>query len=1186
MAIKMTAEQEQAVNALAVDCIVSAGAGSGKTRVLVERYLNLLEYHRDDCRILEQVVAITFTEKAAIEMKKRIRVGMRKRMEACLAQSQLHQAEQWSQRIAEFERAHITTIHAFCRHWLSQFPIEAGVDPQFTVLEEVEAKHYRERAAEAALKELFHPSDEEEGAKAVRKMVIAWGKEEAIQVLSHSVAERMGSGQTLEEWKEVTTSQLNELESQLDEWQQSSLILLLETATTLALLQGIKSKKLSQFQAWWQDQGSGFVHGDRKPLALLPLLEDLLHLLKGNWGKKEEVLVPRDRLKEEVEKLIHQTRGRMTLPQERAALGVWFALMHRTEVHYEESKKELGALDFDELQWRMDGLLREHPSICKHIGRSIRYLMVDEFQDTNPMQMKILTQLRAVETTPGKWFVVGDPKQSIYRFRGADVSLFQEERERVISSGGIEVALATNFRSNPNLIHFFNLFFPTLMRDEKGFQRYQPVLAEPGAEGRVDGIQFMPIPDKKEREDERTDQEVEAESLAIHITQLCQEGWHPGQMGILLRKMTHIKVYEHALQQQRIPYQVVGGRGFFSRQEIVDVLHFLHYLADPKDVLSLAGVLRSPFCAISDTTLVQLTERLQQGGTWTAILTMDEGVLPTAEQEKLDDIVHLFTEAFDRLGRIPLAEWLTWLLDRSGYRHTLWATTGAERAQANIDKLIESARQRPPQQQYSLHAFLLYIGERMKQGEEMEAPVALDERDSVQIMTIHQAKGLEFPLVFVPDMGQKLSRNSDEILFDPKQGISLRLRNDEGEVIETYRYVEMKEAHDRLDQEERVRLLYVALTRAEDQLLLSGIPKTYIEKEGRSLIAAESWSHWLDAIIGYNHIDETRGRWPFREGIQLKVITPLRIEDGGQSSEEKSYLDAYLQEASDREPPLEAEHFSWLEPYGLTEADALQISVTELMKLQECPRAYYLRYVLRLPSLEQDQFSAPVERERRPLLSPAERGTLIHRIAEELSLVEAEKEGMIHTIISQVIGECVPRAAVRKEVEREIRPLVDTFVQSRFYRERQGIHLRVEERFLYHLGTMKVEGVIDRLQRLPSGEWELVDYKTNAISSEEVWEVAQTYLAQMQLYTLAMQDLYKLNIARATLYFITPDEEVSFTVDEDWLQGAREEWSQMAKRLHLTDDPTYFPAQVGRACQYCRYLSVCEEGMKERNMVE
>ncbi|MFC4076877.1 UvrD-helicase domain-containing protein [Salinithrix halophila] len=1182
----LTAEQREAIDSLDQDCIVTAGAGSGKTRVLVERFLSILERHLDEPDPLDNVVAITFTEKAATEMKERVRNGAAERMEQAQQDGRIKESEGWYRMVSGMDRARISTIHSFCARLLRDFPVEANVDPDFRILDDPQSDRLLNEAVHRVLPAVV-PTGRTNGElpSPLERVVTLWGVQGSIHRLTLLYREMTTYGWEPADLDLRTRKHLQETGRRLIRKEAELLRQVVDAGDKILSLSG--GKRCTRFQEEWPRLKEALEEARNAADRIGPLTE-VKKLTGGNWGRKEEILQPRDRLKSLCEECLAAAGGNAWLPEEKIVLQELLTAVEEIHRGYLCLKAEAGGLDFDELQVRAVRLLRDHPAVVRRVRERVRYLMVDEYQDTNEAQ-KMLTDLLCPgphgEHVPGKLFVVGDPKQSIYRFRGADVSVFRRTREEILAEGGKEVSLLDNFRSEGSLVNFVNVLFSGLMsNDPRDDNHYRAAGANRQAEGDT-RVEMLTLPPSAE-EGKGEHRELETAAIARRIRQLVDEGIPPGDVAVLFQAMTHVKILEEALIAQGVPCYVVKGSGFFERQEITDVLHLLRLLADPSDRLALTGLLRSPFCAVSDETLLRICSK--QG--WERELSAwaeTEGLAPE-EQEKLLRFAAYLSRWRYLQGRITVAELLERALEESAYRHVVWALPQGEQARANLDKFLRLTRTWQTDAPYSVHTVLQNVNLLIqRQARETEAAVEAEEGNSVKLMTIHQAKGLEFPVVIVPDLSRRPPREMPDLRVDRESGLVIRLADLRLDRVETYRWREVKEKEERFDREESVRHFYVAITRAEDRIILSGLPQKHrgVEK-GEGILSADTWSKWLDALLGYDRIDWEKGTWGFpNEGpcIQVEAFSEAEVteEDVVPSLLDQGWLEKPVDEGGSSLPSL-----TIAAPRGWTEADNQEVSVTDLTLLSNCPRKFYYTYHLGLSPLEEEKV-LPTEAVGKQgeetgayRLDPRMKGQIVHKLLEVIPSVPPAPEEL-DLLCREALDQWGVAASQRQKALAELLPMVETYLSSRFYRELPRLTgLKQEARFIGRTQGLEIEGIIDRLHCTSEGEWELIDYKTNDVDANSVASMAAEYLPQLRLYALAAQEEWGIRVDRAILYFLKPDQVVSHEVTSEWLREAEATLDELACLLKQGSTIEDFFPRPGKRCGYCGYRRICEAGFR------
>jgi ATP-dependent helicase/nuclease subunit A len=732
---------------------VSAGAGTGKTTVLVERYVRAV--HERGLAI-DSILAITYTERAAGELRGRIRQR--------LAELGRHDLAR------ELDGAWISTIHGFCHRLLKAHPFEAGVDPRFRVLDENQARVLAGEAFEAALAGFCESGDPERirllatyGAKGLRRMLTrvyetlrSAGRELALEVTA-----RPG------------------LESRLEELREAARCVVEDT-------DGLEAAAAPRSSA-------------ARALDLLerpPSAERLLDLsdLAARGGPRELFATY-----EEARHAVEQAALDEVAARDRALLE---ELLSRFADAYAAAKGAESALDFEDLQLGARDLLRDHPSIRERESWRFRSVLVDEFQDTNRLQCELIDLLATNDL-----FFVGDEFQSIYRFRHADVEVFRERRE---ASGGV-LALTENYRSRPEVLDVINHLFSTDFGDS-----FQPL----SAAGRFADPAFDPavellVTDKASYRESGTHwRAAEAKHVAAHVKELVDSGEAtPGEIVLLFAAGTDARLYEEALRQQGLPTFRATGRDYYHQQQVVDLLAYLRLLHNRYDDQALVTVLASPFVGVSNDALMHLRRVAERRPLFAGL----ERSLPEGLSDRDLRLFRAFRQRYDRLAelapRLSLERLCERVLTEHDYDLAVLAQWDGRRRYANLRKLARLARSYEELRGPDVEGFVRFVRDQDAVGaNEFEAVAEEEGTDVIRLLTIHGAKGLEFKVVVVADAGRHgSSRDADEILCLPDGRLGFRVADPAtGTRRPTSDYQEVKKAEDEAAEAERRRLYYVS----------------------------------------------------------------------------------------------------------------------------------------------------------------------------------------------------------------------------------------------------------------------------------------------------------------------------------------------------------------------------------------
>ncbi|HHW88908.1 MAG TPA: UvrD-helicase domain-containing protein [Chloroflexi bacterium] len=805
-------DQAPAVTTTDRDVVLVAGAGAGKTRTLVARILHLLATGAP----MRGIIAVTFTLKAAREMRNRLRQEITR----YLADPTLDADERtrWQTIYANLDAARISTIHGLCSEILRSHPAEAAIDPDFTVLEEATMLQLRGEAVAEAL---------------------AWAAEDATattlfthftaatlaNLLEALLADRLKAAAIFaarpwERWMTTTVAtltaalandELTDAAAPLLDWDAAGV-----TARALAAGDALAAA-LVDFGDAWRTAHRSLAEGDLP--QTFAALARLGKATPGNKGKAAlyggvdpKPLTKRfsSAFKSQVLPLIDGVDPALdaTLVTLMPLLAQLFAVAlaaYRTRLEVRH------ALDFDDLEARALDLLRTDATVRARWQAETYALLVDEFQDTNSRQRDLV---RLLNGERGRLFIVGDAKQSIYRFRGAEVEVFRQERA-AIEAQGRRCDMHTSYRTHAALLDALNALLATAMdggdaSDALWREPFAPLTA-----ARPTDANLLPAPHVEFHlgAGSKSDGSLAraADGLLQRLRTLVTADetaprW--GDVAILCRTSRSFIAYEDACERAGIPYETVAGRGFLERPEVRDLLNALQALTDPTDDLALYGLLRSPAIGLPDPLLhrLRLGDSATPGALWHALCATEDPACCAAAT---------LIEALHQLaGRVPVADLLKHFVDHTGYRAILLAADDTRGAR-NVSKLLLDAQRSGL---VSTGAFLEYVRGLRKAGSR-ESEARADSHGAVQIMTVHQAKGLEFPIVVIGDAASTGGGRHSELLLDNELGVVVKLASDVGAPF-VWKLAQQREASKEVAESDR--LLYVATTRARDRLLVSG----------------------------------------------------------------------------------------------------------------------------------------------------------------------------------------------------------------------------------------------------------------------------------------------------------------------------------------------------------------------------
>jgi ATP-dependent helicase/nuclease subunit A len=1094
---------KQQVFAFERDIVVSAGAGSGKTAALVELYLRLIagETKLDRRLSVPEIVAITFTDKAALEMKERIREGMTGRLTAGDG------AAAWEQELRALSAAPIATFHSFCARLLRENPAEAGVDPAFSLLDEL-----------AAWGEMRGALDE------VIERELAASSPEIRLLLEQFPLSGAGRGKGLRDFlADMRRKRANcggdfgEAARQADWWAAQAREVVTRLPGRIAVISGRLGVAIAEREG----------KGGKEPAYLAKMrslaglcttgfppggeitpdsLEAMLECTKGTWGGEHAGL------RGEVKELLESVQLAENQLQAGPSTAALLTLAEKLEQCYRSRKERRGVLDFDDLLVKTRDLLKEDGTIREEVRQRYPVVMVDEFQDTNLLQKELVELICGEEQ---RLFIVGDPKQSIYLFRGADVSVFGRAQAETVARGGENLYFQESFRSREGIVRFVNSLFGMVMgdgdRDAGTGERKAAggeALCLPGRESggfdvcygtgdhlvaqrcdwdgtpcvellALDGVdtsagrrraeavaiarkirrivafdEEILVYDKKagNREpgtgtggpqtsspDSRT---TDSESrIPDPETVFVPRKPRYGDIAILFRRFTHLKVFERELRRSGVPYYVVKGKGFYRCQEVLDLLNFLRWLDFSGDLAALAGLLRSPLCGISDETLYLLS-RLDGGiAAWeraatqsvrpdTHMTTWDR--IDPADRDKLVSLALLAGRLRPLRDRLTLAELMEEVLTGTDVTSSLLATFQGEQKAANLRKLIELSRSFTGEGEGGLRSFVAYLGELVEtEPTEAEAVISAESEDVVRLMTVHQSKGLEFPVVFVPELGASPHADPAPVQYDDACGLGVKLARMGGARRPTLAGRAIADLRSRKEGAELKRLFYVAVTRARDYLVLSG-------EKGKG--GGGTWREWVDDSIAGNAADFVKvnaavvgtGERAAGSAGLTGTVQPGTFTDGGAFA-------AGVRRSLHFTPPLPS---------------SMVFSPTSLEDYENCPRKYFYKAVMGLDEgLFAELLGRPaVRRNAGSGMTPLEKGDLAHLLLERADL--GADRAALHAACLRIAAANVPEPG-----DKGVAEVVDTV--TAFAASPLGLRLAKRRMLREHPFILRLTGAAD-----------------------------------------------------------------------------------------------------------------------------
>lgn len=1161
--------------------IVAAGAGSGKTHVLVERYVALLDAYRD--MAISQIVAITFTREAALEMQNRVRTAIEGRMRTATNPADV---AHWTERFRHMDSARIDTIHALCGAILRANAAQARLDPTFDVIEPFDAAQLRSAIISDVLQELG-----EADPRGILELFNVYDDTRIQDALSPGEIDFATLQRAAEE----------SVDERLSRWRQ---------AWHTRILTELKPRviELLSDHSHWMSAGFDKTLGDAWDAAAQTLdtlkasqdaagvvaaLQDMIAVTKKARGsprwqdERVEALADIKFIQGVCDDLLKAFATDPGEDREAARLaGLWAALLHRVEADFAQAKRALNVLDFNDLERLTVELLQDESVAARYQSGEIRQILVDEFQDTNARQWAIVRAL-ANPARAGSLFVVGDRKQSIYGFRGADVSVFKDVRQEIVGHAhGRDVSLSISFRSHQRLLDCFNALFERVLAPEPYgvAAAYEAPLDMAMQAQRTDTLEGDPVSLLLVNRDMAADDDLsaddarswEAYEVGLQLKQMVDNqqliydkatGTHRpvqyGDMAILVRARNSMKPFEDVFQipQLNIPTVTVAGIGFYEQQEVWDVMNMLRALYDPHDDLSLAAALRSPLFAFSDDMLLGLRRMNPEAHLWDAIMqaheTIPRGFDTERAQQTLTITRRILGDLVQLAGRVTIRELLDEMLRRTGYLATLTMLPGGHKKRRNVEKLVTIAQDSG---RVTLSEFAQYLQNVTASNELRESQAVLDAEDAVKLMTVHGSKGLEFPVVVVADITRRSRGGAGvPLAIDSRLGIGCKVLSakDDGSLEWSSIGAQIEMVQKARDAAEEKRLIYVAATRARDYLLLSGSVKqnkSGISKEGwlRTICAAFDDDTLVDgAVTTVNGVPVVRVSMPdYPPGL----LERLRTKDAPAQLDEATSI---------YEPPLLASL------PAVRERMMEHLSATQLEQIGglhfAADRAERDGYRLRLRANVLDDAVLDVpevvrDRDYEPRVSRAVTGDMVHEAIRFWQLPAVIGRDAARAMLASYAWErhVTDPDDVEYAVMQALR-LLERFQSSHVCRwitdaRAAGHSIYQEMPVIWRQGKRVIHGIIDMLLQRADGSWIIVDYKTSRIEAydnrlagleQAAQEHATRYVLQVAAYAAAVQARFGADIQpEAVIYYIRYNHHVTVPAAQ-W----RAEWANLERYI-------------------------------------
>ncbi|WP_257008338.1 UvrD-helicase domain-containing protein [Bacillus sp. FJAT-45350] len=1124
-------EQRQAIHSRKPLVVVSAGAGSGKTRVLTERFLYLCDqklkarFGKAEApeigATVDDIVAITFTEKAAREMKDRVRKAINEKIVTLLNEYTDEQEREeaiafWQEQKEALDGALISTFHSFCNKLLHEYAFQANIPPSFSLIDDVESKLLQGEVFD----ELLNDSVRHEQWKGLYQFFT----KNQIQSGVISVYERtkeFHAGVDIDSFfsaKEIIEEQINRVGKRTEQMIADFLSYGKEA------VQGFPppdtcSGKLQEHLTNVIDFFESYNPVETEPSTAFKLLSDIMpKRIMGAWqdsapafhqfcsGKWSEVKGSGDTTtacSEDDKKQFEEL------------LTAFVSILSSFHNRYDQIKRERAIVDFSDLQQKAIALL-EQKEVQDACREKYLHMMIDEFQDTNQLQMLMLERIN-----PHNRFIVGDGKQSIYRFRGADVRLMnQMEKEAKQASEAEFINMNKNYRTCDKILAFVNELF-TVVMDKREAEAvdykigYNEIDSDRQYKEEDKALVELIVAEEAEEEVSEYDliakRMLEMKAKGAPLVEKDKGNWVEPQwsdMAILIPARTNLLNLERALTERSIPYTVYGGVGFYDRQEIRDFLSLLYWVNRPWEPLYIAALLRSPLIGVTVEQLIEVKHLLVEHETIADFIfegRFHQEQVSAELKEKLEMMRVWFFRWVPFTTQQALIQSMEELFVESNLKLSLLMQKNNLQKVKNVEKLIALIDKLDS---HSLEKALKKLKSIIELSDkEGEAKVELSGGDAVHIMTVHASKGLEFPIVFLPSLSRRTPSDGGSIRYDVEEKIVFKYSSDnekdplKEDKKQSPSYEQVKKRVDDEAYEESKRVFYVAATRARDYLVL-------LTKEK---VVKKSWFEMLNKAIDSSSKME-----------QLLIINEGIEYDGVWKDDVREY-----------ESPTDNFHF---EP-------SISFSVSEVMSFIKNPLDYFYHSIVKVDEnlLGSNQVESVINdmTYERSTLDPSLLGTLVHRACELYDSGFGQEEAIEEALLL-FEEENIEVEKYRTEIEVLMKPYF-TLDQNSL-----GESIDNEWSFSTDIEGVTIIGEIDKVVKDEHG-YHIIDFKTNKVFDEN--ELISRYKPQLYLYKMAYEKEKNVTVKSMSLLFLRKQKEQLSLIEfeESYEQYVKEKLVEMGR---------------------------------------
>lgn len=1188
-----TDEQWQAIWAKGQDTLVSAAAGSGKTAVLINRMIERVLSEEDPVSV-DELLVVTFTNASAAEMRHRMSAALEK------AVAENPESKHLRKQLRLINKAQISTLHSFCLQVVKQYAYLLEIDPGFRIANDTEAALLRDDVLEAVLEQAYE-GDQEDAVYRLADSFTSDRSDQAMEVLLSKLYDYSRVHPSPEQW-------LDKVPELYD----------VPSGSAIDDLPFIGDLKMTIHHALEEalqliHEGKGLTLEPEGPHLLAEtfdmdgeLIRQAIFALEESWESlyhfsnqftwRKAAAIRKDscdpaladeakKRRNEVKKIVNgvfdsyftRTPNRL-LDEMREMAPLMRTLVDLTKqfaAQYKALKIERAIVDFSDLEHYALQILSEDgkPSaIAEDYRKRFAEVLVDEYQDTNMLQETILSLVKSGSEYDGNLFMVGDVKQSIYRFRLAEPMLFLGKYSRFTKDGGekgMRIDLNANFRSRKEVLDGTNYIFSQIMGERVGEINYDEAAAlkhqapYPDQEVPVELTLIHEPETEEEPDDDLVKSQWEARYIAGKIRELMEQEtqiydpWKKTQRAleysdivVLMRSMTWSGDFVDEFKMAGIPLYAELSGGYFDALEVMIMMNTLRVIDNPYQDVPVVSVLRSPFIGLKENELAAIRLAAPQASFYEALKVFirgGSGIHP-ATAEKLRRFMYQLEDWRNLARRGSLAELIWQVYLDTNYYEMAGAMTNGKQRQANLRALHDRALEYEKTSFRGLFRFLRFIDRMRERGDDLGTAKSLSEKENVvRLMTVHKSKGLEFPVVFFAGTGRQFNEMDfhKSYLFDQDYGLAVKAVNPDTRIEYTsLPFLAVKEMKQLQMKAEEMRVLYVAMTRAKERLYLTASVKDIEKTIGKWKVTspdvrlpdfmrsrAKGYLDWIGpALSRHPDIAEVIGSpgsiLPHPSRFQLNVIESQSLVPAILD------LDELLQITADEKDYTEEVNarFDYRYPFIHAVEKRSKQSVSEMKRLQMLQRSDEPESFI--------QANAPVQKTiiHRPdfmqekRLSAADIGTAVHAVMQHIPFGEKMAYAEIKEFIATLVGREILSPEEAKAIRvKDVEAFYDSDIAKRLS---NALNVKREVPFTYAKQDgdgdhQIIQGIVDCLFEEEDG-WVLLDYKTDRVSQipDVPKEMAARYEIQLSVYQEAVEAILRIPIKERLLYLFASGEEV------------------------------------------------------------